>query len=79
MGNGKTLSARQRRALATFEDLEEVHLFDMFGIGITTMDQLVIMGLIEVLDKTVGRNSKNLRWKRTSIPIPAGVLATRPV
>lgn len=65
------LTSRQRRALATFNELEEVHLFDMFGIGITTMDQLVIKGLIEVVDKNVGRDSKHLRWKRTSIPIPA--------
>ena len=57
-------SRRHELALETLKSQDEVRIYHLpTFVGIKTMDELVALGIAEVVDPTVGRYAKGLAWR----------------
>ena len=55
---------RAERALKVFKERQTVHYCELpGGVGHKTVARLIALGLVEVVDPSIGRHSKEYAWR----------------
>jgi hypothetical protein len=69
MALNPVLNFRHRKAMAAFKVAPTLSWADLPPyVGRGTMSELMLMGLVEAADPTIGPYSKLYEWRRVNIP-----------
>ena len=63
------LNWREKSVLRAFEEQAVLRFCDLpTGVGTKTMRALIAIGLVELVDNSVGEYAKDRRWRRSAKP-----------